>query len=92
MNDLNRLLHDAADNHTVQPLDARELAASARRRVRNRRLDVAAGTVAVTLAAAAVATELQGGEDRHDMVDDPSQHTIYEDGIVPVNEVGRLCR
>lgn len=91
MNDLNQLLHDAAGSGDGQRLDPRDLLSSGRRKVRNRRLALAGGTVAAAVAAAALVMALQP-DDRPDVVDNPKQrNSTYEEVRIPVDEVERRC-
>lgn len=92
MNDLNRLLDDAAASDGGQRLNPHALLASGRRRVRNRRAAVAGCVTAAVVAAAALVAWLPGGNDRADVVGDPSERSaIYEEVRIPVEEVERRC-
>lgn len=92
MNDLNQLLHDAADSGGGHRLDPQDLLSSGRRKVRNRRLALAGGAVTAAVAAAALVAGLQADDDRPDVVDDPDRRSAtYEEVRVPVEEVERRC-
>lgn len=91
MNDLNQLLDDAAGAGGGPRLDPRDLLASGRRRVRNRRLAVAGGVTAVVVLAAALTAWLPS-DDEPDVVDRPDSHgSTYEDVPLPLEEVERRC-
>lgn len=91
MNDLNRLLRDAAGSDGGERLDPQDLLAAGRRKVRNRHI-AAAGAAAAGVAAiiAAVAFGTAPGDDKADVVDDLNRGTYEEVRITPA-EVERRC-